>query len=43
MSGTPWTVGAAGCVIWSGVPLKAVVEALGGPAGRRPLHHGDGR
>jgi sulfite oxidase len=31
-SGTPWTVGAAGCVIWTGVPLKAVVQALGGPA-----------
>jgi len=29
-SGTPWTVGAAGCVIWSGVPLRHVVEALGG-------------
>ena len=32
ISGTPWTVGAAGCVIWSGVPFKAVVEALGGAA-----------
>lgn len=32
-SGTPWTVGAAGCVIWSGVPVRAVVEALGGVAG----------
>ncbi len=32
ISGTPWTVGAAGCVIWTGVPLKAVVDALGGPA-----------
>jgi len=31
ISGTPWTVGAAGCVMWSGVPLKVVVEALGGP------------
>ena len=31
-SGTPWTVGAAGCVIWSGVPLRYVVEALGGVA-----------
>ena len=31
-SGTPWTVGAAGCVLWSGVPLRAVVEALGGVA-----------
>lgn len=31
-SGTPWTVGAAGCVVWSGVPVRAVVEALGGLA-----------
>lgn len=29
-SGTPWTVGAAGCVVWSGVPVRAVVESLGG-------------
>jgi DMSO/TMAO reductase YedYZ molybdopterin-dependent catalytic subunit len=29
-SGTPWTVGAAGCVVWSGIPVRAVVEALGG-------------
>jgi sulfite oxidase len=32
ISGTPWTVGAAGCVLWTGVPLKAVVEAMGGAA-----------
>jgi len=31
-SGTPWTVGAAGCVIWSGVPVRFVAEALGGVA-----------
>lgn len=31
-SGTPWTVGAAGCVIWSGAPVRAVAEALGGTA-----------
>ena len=31
-SGTPWTVGAAGCIVWSGVPLRYVVEALGGIA-----------
>ena len=31
-SGTLWTVGAAGCVVWSGVPMRAVVEALGGVA-----------
>jgi sulfite dehydrogenase len=31
-SGTPWQVGAAGCVIWAGVPLRRVVELLGGPA-----------
>lgn len=31
-SGTPWTVGAAGCVVWTGVPLRAVAQALGGVA-----------
>ena len=31
-SGTKWTVGAAGCVIWSGVPVRNVVAALGGVA-----------
>ena len=30
-SGSQWKVGAAGCAIWSGVPLKTVVDALGGP------------
>jgi sulfite oxidase len=29
-SGTPWTVGAAGCVVWSGVPVRVVADALGG-------------
>ena len=37
ISGTPWTVGAAGCVIWSGVPLKAVIEALGGAVELLPI------
>ena len=31
-SGTPWTVGAAGCVIFTGVPVSAVLEAVGGMA-----------
>lgn len=31
-SGTPWQVGAAGCVIWSGVPVRWVAERLGGLA-----------
>jgi sulfite dehydrogenase len=31
-SGTPWQVGAAGCVIWAGVPLRRVVDLLGGAA-----------
>lgn len=31
-SGTKWTVGAAGLVTWTGVPLKAVIDQLGGPA-----------
>ena len=29
-SGTPWQVGAAGCVVWSGVPVRWVADALGG-------------
>lgn len=29
-SGTAWTVGAAGCVVWSGVPVREVAKALGG-------------
>ena len=29
-SGTPWQVGAAGCVIWSGAPVRAVLDAVGG-------------
>lgn len=41
-SGTQWTVGAAGCVIWSGVPLAAVVEAMGGPAGGAKFVTGTG-
>jgi sulfite dehydrogenase len=31
-SGTPWHVGAAGCIIWSGVPVRYVAEACGGVA-----------
>ncbi len=29
-SGTQWTVGAAGCSFWTGVPVKTVVGRLGG-------------
>jgi len=29
-SGTQWTVGAAGCVVFTGVPVSAVLEAAGG-------------
>lgn len=32
-SGTKWQVGAAGCVVWSGVPVRQVVAALGGVDG----------
>lgn len=28
--GTQWATGAAGCVAWTGVPLKQVIDALGG-------------
>ena len=27
--GPPWGVGAAGCVLWTGVPVRTVAEALG--------------
>jgi DMSO/TMAO reductase YedYZ molybdopterin-dependent catalytic subunit len=29
-SGSQWLTGAAGCVVWSGVPVRAVAEELGG-------------
>ena len=29
-SGSPWTVGAAGSGLWSGVPVRTIVEELGG-------------
>jgi DMSO/TMAO reductase YedYZ molybdopterin-dependent catalytic subunit len=29
-SGSPWKVGAAGNTMWSGVPVKAIVQELGG-------------
>jgi sulfite oxidase len=31
-SGAKWQVGAAGCVLWSGVPVRYVAENLGGVA-----------
>src|SRR5699024_6830921 len=31
-SGSQWRTGASGNVVWSGVPLKDVIAALGGPA-----------
>ena len=41
-SGTKWTVGAAGCVMWSGVPVRSVVAALGGLAGGARFMTGTG-
>ncbi len=29
-SGSPWTLGAAGCALWTGVFVRSLVEALGG-------------
>ena len=29
-TGSQWLAGAAGCVVWSGVPVRTVAEALGG-------------
>jgi DMSO/TMAO reductase YedYZ molybdopterin-dependent catalytic subunit len=41
-SGTKWQVGAAGCVIWSGVPVRNVVAALGGLADEARFMTGTG-
>jgi DMSO/TMAO reductase YedYZ molybdopterin-dependent catalytic subunit len=41
-SGTQWTVGAAGCVVWSGVPVRAIAEALGGADSTMPYMTGTG-
>jgi DMSO/TMAO reductase YedYZ molybdopterin-dependent catalytic subunit len=41
-SGTKWQVGAAGCVLWSGVPVRTVVAALGGLAGDARFMTGTG-
>ncbi|WP_213959887.1 sulfite oxidase [Variovorax sp. dw_954] len=29
-AGTPWQVGAAGCVMWTGIPVRDLVRLLGG-------------
>lgn len=41
-SGTPWQVGAAGCILWTGVPVRWVVEALGGVSGGMAFMTGTG-
>lgn len=41
-SGTQWSVGAAGCVIWSGVPVAALVKAMGGVASGKRFMTGTG-
>jgi sulfite dehydrogenase len=41
-SGTPWTVGAAGCVVWTGVSVRQLVESLGGLAAGMSFMTGTG-
>lgn len=41
-SGTPWEVGAAGCVMWTGVPVRTLVEFLGGVEGAPAYMTGTG-
>lgn len=33
-SGSPWALGAAGCVLWTGVPVSDVIERFGGLEGK---------
>lgn len=41
-SGTPWQVGAAGCVMWSGLPVRTLAQALGGVSGGARFMTGTG-
>lgn len=41
-SGTPWEVGAAGCVMWTGIPVRTLVEYLGGVEGTPAYMTGTG-
>lgn len=41
-SGSQWLTGAAGNVMWTGVPVKSVAEALGGVAGAKSFMTGTG-
>jgi len=41
-SGTKWTVGAAGCVMWTGIPVRVLVEHLGGLDGDSTYMTGTG-
>lgn len=41
-SGTPWQVGAAGCVMWTGIPVRTLVEYLGGVEGTPAFMTGTG-
>jgi len=41
-SGSPWQLGAAGCAIWTGLPVRELVAALGGAAGGMQFLTGTG-
>lgn len=41
-SGAQWKVGASGCVVWSGLPVSALVKAFGGATGGLPFLTGTG-
>ena len=41
-SGSQWRTGAAGCVLWSGVPVAVVARAMGGVAGGAQFLTGTG-
>lgn len=41
-SGSQWSTGAAGNVLWTGVPVKSVVDALGGVEGEKRFLTGTG-
>ncbi|MCH2187084.1 molybdopterin-dependent oxidoreductase [Myxococcota bacterium] len=41
-SGSPWQVGASGCAIWTGLPVRQLIDALGGPIAKGQFLTGTG-
>lgn len=41
-SGSPWEIGASGCAIWTGLPIRQLIDQLGGPVSSAKFLTGTG-